>query len=196
MIHAITEAPERTRLRSVWALFREYPGLPVTLMIGGGFLLWGLVRVVLSSFGVFPLTEVKQLASLVLTFACALIWLLAWVAYVVLLNVRWLRAVARRQAAKLDELRAANTVGPSRSPLWPWGEHHTQLLGHLDAAAREWWSTYDPADPATAPTSEMVAGWLHAERGVSREKAKAIASILRPDDLRTGRRGTPERDSA
>lgn len=71
---------------------------------------------------------------------------------------------------------------------WPWGEHHTDALGHLEAAANRFWVLYDPADPTTAPTNEMVAEWLRDERKVSKEKAYAIASILRADGLKTGPR--------
>ena len=71
---------------------------------------------------------------------------------------------------------------------WPWGSHHTELLGHLEAAARKWWQLYDPASPDTAPTNDMVSEWLIVERSVSKDKAKAIASILRADGLRTGPR--------
>jgi len=74
---------------------------------------------------------------------------------------------------------------PSR---WPWGEHHTELLGHLDAAARKFWTLYEPDDPGTAPTNEMVSDWLQNERGVSQDKARVIASILRADRLPTGPR--------
>ena len=70
---------------------------------------------------------------------------------------------------------------------WPWGAHDTENLRHLDAAARKWWTLYDPSDPSTAPTNNMVAEWLQ-ERGLSKEKAKAIASILRADGLATGPR--------
>ncbi len=72
---------------------------------------------------------------------------------------------------------------------WPWGTHHTDALGHLEAAANRFWgSLYDPSDPTTAPTNEMVAEWLRNERSVSKEKAYAIASILRADGLKTGPR--------
>jgi hypothetical protein len=77
---------------------------------------------------------------------------------------------------------------PNREDRWPWGSHHTDLLGHLEAAGKQWWVRYDPTDPSTAPTNEMVAEWLRFERNVSREKAQAIASILRADGLRTGPR--------
>lgn len=71
---------------------------------------------------------------------------------------------------------------------WPWGGHHTEYLGHLEAAARKWWNLYDPSDSTTAPTNEMVSSWLQKERNLSGEKAKAIASMLRPDGLPTGPR--------
>lgn len=71
---------------------------------------------------------------------------------------------------------------------WPWGAHHTELLGHLEAAAVRFWTLYDPTEPSTAPTNDMVSDWLRKERNVSREKAQAIASILRADGLRTGPR--------
>lgn len=71
---------------------------------------------------------------------------------------------------------------------WPWGSHHTDALGHLEAAASRFWKLYDATDQSTAPTNEMVAEWLRDERGVSKEKAYAIASILRADGLKTGPR--------
>ena len=81
---------------------------------------------------------------------------------------------------------------PSR---WPWGNHHTELLGHLEAAAREFWTGYNPENAkATAPKSETVIDWLEArnvpgqKKKVSNQMAKAIASMLRPDDLPTGPR--------
>jgi len=62
------------------------------------------------------------------------------------------------------------------------------MLGHLEAAARKWWVNYDPQSPDTAPTNEMVSEWLCSDRGVSKDKARAIASILRADGLKTGPR--------
>jgi hypothetical protein len=72
--------------------------------------------------------------------------------------------------------------------LWPWGKHHTEALGHLEAAAIRYWAFYDPADPSTAPTNEDVADWLQEVRGVSKDRARSIASILRADGLPAGRR--------
>ena len=72
---------------------------------------------------------------------------------------------------------------------WPWGRHETELLRHLEAAARKWWANYDPDDPTTAPTNEKVVEWLQKERGVSSDRtANAIAKILRADNLPPGRR--------
>jgi hypothetical protein len=70
---------------------------------------------------------------------------------------------------------------------WPWGDHETELLRHLKAAAVRYWENYDPDEPDTAPTNKTVVDWL-LSRGLSENMAKAIASILRADDLPTGPR--------
>lgn len=110
---------------------------------------------------------------------------------------KWAVGVMGSMAARLMQL---DKDSESKSPitlaelpvearvLWPWGNHHTVLLGHLDAAAKRFWLLYDPADRTTAPTNEMVADWLQSERGVSKDKARAIASILRADGLPMGPR--------
>ena len=80
---------------------------------------------------------------------------------------------------------------PPTKPLgrWPWGNYHTEALGHLEAAVREFWVSYDPARPKeTAPKNDIVAAWLESERGVSPTLAGYMASILRADDLPTGPR--------
>lgn len=75
---------------------------------------------------------------------------------------------------------------------WPWGDHSTKALELLADAAKQWWSTYDPEDPGTAPTNSAVIEYLTA-KGVSVKLADSIASILRADDLPTGRRkGNPD----
>ena len=98
--------------------------------------------------------------------------------------------VARLKAHGLCRLPESETTFDSiESPLrWPWGNHHTEYLGHLEAAARKWWTLYDPDDPTTAPTNEIVSDWLQSERKLSKERSKAIASMLRPDGLPTGPR--------
>jgi len=44
------------------------------------------------------------------------------------------------------------------APKWPWGDRSTELLNHFAEAAKLW-DKYDPAFPATAPTSDDV--WCH-----------------------------------
>ncbi len=70
---------------------------------------------------------------------------------------------------------------------WPWGEYETDLLRKLASAAEEWWSTYDPANPSTAPTNKAVKNWLIGQ-GVSERVAENMATILRADGLPTGPR--------
>lgn len=106
---------------------------------------------------------------------------------------RWLSDVTRYHFERLKShglLAAENDAEETTASIakWPWGNHHTDTLGHLEAAARKWWVLYDPSDLTTAPTNEMVIEWLRSERNVSREKARAIASMLRPDGLPTGPR--------
>lgn len=71
---------------------------------------------------------------------------------------------------------------------WPWGDHHTELLGHVEAAAMRYWVNYDPTDSTTAPINRDVAEWLVSERNMSQKMAESIASILRADGLPTGPR--------
>jgi len=85
---------------------------------------------------------------------------------------------------KLDQPSSENEV----TGHWPWGDHHTEMLGHLEAAARKHWVNYDPADSGTAPTNDSVSGWLITERKLSKNMADSIASILRADRLPTGPR--------
>lgn len=70
---------------------------------------------------------------------------------------------------------------------WPWGDHHTELLSHLRAAAEKWWKYYSPQDPTTAPTNSEVTSWLEG-RGVAKRTAEAMATILRADGLPVGAR--------
>ena len=99
-----------------------------------------------------------------------------------------------KQSNKTDASIEANT-NSTPAGRWPWGNHHTELLGHLEAAAREFWTGYSPENAkATAPKSETVIAWLEArnvpgqKKKVSNQMATAIASMLRPDDLPTGPR--------
>ena len=70
---------------------------------------------------------------------------------------------------------------------WPWGSYETKLLHHLAEAARQWWSTYDPEQPATAPRNDQVSQWL-IDRDVPSRMAETMATMLRADGLRRGPR--------
>lgn len=73
------------------------------------------------------------------------------------------------------------------SAKWPWGSHETELLRKLAAAVSQFWTLYDPADKATAPTNQQVSEWLQ-KQGVSKPTSDVMATILRADGLPTGRR--------
>lgn len=78
---------------------------------------------------------------------------------------------------------------------WPWGTHDTAMLGHLSAAATEFWKpvseggNYDPERPTTAKSNKVVAAWLF-QRTNSDNISKAMATILRADNLPPGPRTT------
>jgi len=102
---------------------------------------------------------------------------------------RWLKAIGMKSKYEFDIASPASSqVATTQPGKWPWGNHHTKLLGHLEAAARRYWVNHDPQDTDTAPTNSVVSEWLQTERKVSRTMADAIASILRVDGLRTGPR--------
>ena len=101
--------------------------------------------------------------------------------------VRWVKAIGMKSVYQfhLKQPDAAQNT-PGR---WPWGNHHTELLGHLEAAAREFWVNYNAdSAKATAPKNDTVVKWLKTEHKVSDAMAKAIATMLRPDGLPTGPR--------
>lgn len=71
---------------------------------------------------------------------------------------------------------------------WPWGNHETDLLRELAAAAARYYgANYDPSDIDSAPKSADVIAWLMTRR-VAKRVAEVMAQILRPDGLRTGPR--------
>lgn len=101
----------------------------------------------------------------------------------------WLEATGLKSVYGFNPNKPMINEGKTTPTRWPWGDHHTEALGYLEAAARRFWGTnYDPTDPTTAPTNAQVADWLKSERGVSGNMAASIASILRADNLRTGPR--------
>lgn len=74
------------------------------------------------------------------------------------------------------------------SGAWPWGSYTTRRLELVAEVVRQFWSTYDPDQPTTAPTNEAVEAWLVEEKRISKREAKAIAMICRADDAPTGKR--------
>jgi hypothetical protein len=76
------------------------------------------------------------------------------------------------------------------APRWPWGDRTTELLDHMAAAAAEKWKDYDPAFPATAPTSDDVEKFLTkrkwGKKPFPKRVAQVMAQILRADDLKAG----------
>jgi hypothetical protein len=105
--------------------------------------------------------------------------------------------VMRNGCVMADEVHRLEQAGPdteqvepdtSNENKWPWGTHHTDALGHLEAAAKSFWTTYDSDKIGTAPTNKEVSDWLQKERGVTERMADSIASILRADGIRTGPR--------
>lgn len=104
----------------------------------------------------------------------------------------WARSVKWKVPIKLTQLGKRWTnpgemteVVPAKK--WPWGDHETKLLQHLHYAAHNFWTTYDPDNPSTAPTNKAVEDYLK-ERGVATRVAQIMAQILRADDLKTGPR--------
>jgi hypothetical protein len=76
---------------------------------------------------------------------------------------------------------------------WPWGDYDTKLLGVLAEAVHEWWSTYDAADPGTAPLQPDVTAWIE-KRLTQLEYANPgtlagyMATIIRHEKAPVGRR--------
>ena len=103
--------------------------------------------------------------------------------------VRWAQANDWTMPCELVELAAEqSTRAQPFASRWPWGEYETALLAILADTARQWWLTYDPAEPGTAPTDKQVVAWLQSTHGLTQNKAEAIAAILRADDLPKGPR--------
>jgi hypothetical protein len=72
--------------------------------------------------------------------------------------------------------------------LWPWGGYETELLRILAATVNEFWANPDDAEP----TNDFIVNWIltsyEGNRRVSKNIADAIATIIRPDGLKTGPR--------
>lgn len=103
--------------------------------------------------------------------------------------VFWLKKVDQRSVYQFERNSSeGESFSNGTARKWPWGGHHTEALGHLEAAARRFWVAYDPAEPSSANTNATVSEWLQKERKVSKTMADSIASMLRPDGLPPGPR--------
>ncbi len=100
--------------------------------------------------------------------------------------IRWLGAIGMKSEYVFS--RNEHTQPVARKGRWPWGDHHTEALGHLEAAASRFWAGYDSSDTSTANTNAQVSEWLQKERTISKTLADSIASILRLDGLPPGPR--------
>ena len=103
----------------------------------------------------------------------------------------WILGVVNNLSLKIDGLQQSEKDGAEEKSIttkWPWGTHNTKDLEHLAAAANRFWTLYDPSDFTTAPTNKVVADWLVTNRGVARDRANYMASILRADGLPDGPR--------
>jgi hypothetical protein len=78
---------------------------------------------------------------------------------------------------------------PPQSGRWPWGSYETKLLRVMEAVARKWWINYDPTDPTTAKTKDVIVSAIMADHGCTKNQAEAIYTVLRADDLPRGPRG-------
>ena len=101
------------------------------------------------------------------------------------------RGYLRVRRTDLDAFMLKHSVDPKNTgrnagPRWP--DHETKKLTALRLAALKFWSNYDPEQPDTAPKNEAVIEWLQKEHGIGATPAAEMASILRPEKLRTGPR--------
>lgn len=96
------------------------------------------------------------------------------------------------RTSALNELQLKLTDDQRVTPETPksarWPAHETEKLTALRLAAVKFWANYNPARPDTAEKSETVSEWLQTEHNIARTVADAMASILRPDNLKTGPR--------
>jgi hypothetical protein len=90
-------------------------------------------------------------------------------------------------AATEEQVNGESPLASQDSKKWPWGNHETELLRKLAAAADRFWQRYDHTDATTAPTNKQVIDWLKT-KGVAQRTAEVMATILRADGLPTGPR--------
>jgi hypothetical protein len=104
----------------------------------------------------------------------------------------WTVSVVNQLTHRIENINAGVVNNDAEQDItdykWPWGNHNTKDLEHLAAAAERFWKLYDPDDFTTAPTNKVVAEWLVTTRGVARDRANYMASILRADGIPDGPR--------
>ncbi|WP_460588957.1 hypothetical protein [Haliea atlantica] len=67
----------------------------------------------------------------------------------------------------------------------PYQGHRSEGLEFVDEAVEQLWSTFDPDDPATAPTQKEVIEFLRS-KGATVNMAEAVNLVLRPRNLVRG----------
>lgn len=116
----------------------------------------------------------------------------------VLLRAVDLRAAIERVSTALSPLSTSvpehseSRANPDAQDVRRTDAYQTKLLALLLEGARQWWSSYDPADPTTAPKNDEVKAWFK-KNGVADRVAEVMAQILRADGLPTGPRKSADR---
>ena len=111
-----------------------------------------------------------------------------------IVNISEYAAWAKRLGAELPTQFPNRPLQAVVKPSSGWGSHRTQLLDDLMAGLHEFWlpieegGKYDRSDPSTAPKNVVVADWLRNEHKISKNIAKAMATILRADNVPEGPR--------
>lgn len=67
-------------------------------------------------------------------------------------------------------------------PHLPFGGHESDGLRYVQEAIEQFWSTYDPDDPSTAPTKPEVVEYLQ-QQGATKNLANAADRVCRPSGL-------------
>ncbi|HSB98258.1 MAG TPA: hypothetical protein VLC91_17495 [Spongiibacteraceae bacterium] len=65
----------------------------------------------------------------------------------------------------------------------PFHGHNSEGLEFVNEAIKQFWATFDPDDPATAPRKQEVIDYLKV-KGATGNVAQAVDLILRPENMR------------
>ncbi len=66
------------------------------------------------------------------------------------------------------------------------GGYSTPLMEAVFTVVEQFWSTYDPDEPATAPKQAEILEWLLANLDLSKTQARAVDQIARAPERRKG----------